>query len=617
MLRAKLSATSAEDYVRGAAPAGPSGPPGKFDRAYAAGSKVLERAGESGLRLAQNPAMQQLQDFGNPTGGLMRQVGNWAVDRLEIGKGGPADLSTKTQANMAGLRAPGIEPSQVSLTPMGSGPEPVLPDTPTLEAQAGQPPRSAGGGGAGGAGGLGSLAGAHRDAQGNLIRSFNTEQDLVERRGELQEERTIGTTELQQIDAARKMRDIEVTKQHNDEAAAKHDAFIARNQQLADEIGSTKIDPQKVIADMGAGQKIGMMIGGMLSGFAGQGQQAISRLEDIISTGVKAQMANADGQRAKLSARQSIFQQMMAESGDRKVAENQTRALAWEATKQKMLADAERLGIPEMKVNAELARNAIDETKIAPLRVQLTGEALQYAQKQAAAGAAAQRAAEERRYQHMKDEREFALKVDSHNLEREKIVAKDKDDVNAETAKLGAALADPKLAGGRAAVEASKRRLGIAEDGTTMLDANGKPVVGSDKGLPGVGALADFREKIAGKPEGLMQAMPMAWVANKTIGLSQDERVARGDWDKVALAYQVQVTGSGGSEEQMKQIRSAFAGAKTPQEQRNAIAEADAVFRQIESRHKAGVSPKALATFEGRLKGVAPQMPGSVTVKQK
>ena len=66
----------------------------------------------------------------------------------------------------------------------------------------------------------------------------------------------------------------------------------------------------------------------------------------------------------------------------------------------------------------------------------------------------------------------------------------------------------------------------------------------------------------------------------------------------------------------MRQIKAAFAGAKTPQEQRNAVAEADAVFRQIESRHKAGVSPRALKTFEARLNGVAPSMPGSVTVKK-
>lgn len=565
---------------------------------------LYERLQSSGQRLADNP--------------IARSAGLGLVSPLAA----PL-LGAATQARTALSLDPVRQPTAFTRDDAG-GPAPTelrpmpdmqltMPETPALAPGYGRP-GSSGGGTSGG--GLGALAASYRDAQNNQFRAFNTEQDLVEHRGELQEQRVSKQAELQELDAARKIRDAEVKAQHDAEIGAKHEAFLARNQQLADDIGAQKIDPSKVMGDKSAGEKVMMLIAGALSGAAGQGPQFMARLDNMVDQGVKAQIANAEGKKAQLSARQSLFQQMMAESGDKKVAEAQTRQLIYTAVQQKMTADAERLGIPELKVNADLMRNQIDEQKINPLRVQMTGDQLRVAQQQAAQAAAAQRAAEEKAYQRSKDAAEFGLKVDAQSIERAKLEKGEKDDINAETAKLGAALADPKLANGRAAVENSKRRLGMAEDGTAKLDKDGKPVVDLNQGLPGVGPLADFREKIAGRPQGANALNPMAWVTNKVAGLNDDERVARGDWDKMALAYQVQVTGSGGSEEQMRQIRSAFAGAKTAKEQRNAVAEADAVFRQIESNHKASVSPRALQTFEARINGVAPSMPSQAQVKR-
>ncbi len=574
--------------------------PSKFDAA-------LSRVRDSGLRLAENPAMQMLQGVGNPMSGLMHSAGNYAVNKLHIGQRSPTEFTREMEGG----------PQPLDLKPMASGPEPVLPNTPTLAAGYGTGAAQHGRtGGPGGMSAMGGLAGAYRGAQENQFRSFNNEQDLVERRGELVAERTDKMAELQELDAARKQRDAEVKGQYDAQIAQKHEVFLARNQELADQIGAEKIDPAKVIGDMGVGQKLGLLIAGALSGAAGQGQQFLSRLDTMVDQGVKAQMANADNKKAKLSARQSVFDRMMAETGDRRVAEQQTRALIYESVKQKMGADAERLGIPEVLNNAELTRNAIDETKINPLRVQMTGEALRAAQQQAAAAAAAQRQAEDRAWERGMKIAELGLKQDAQKIEMAKLEGKDKDDINAETAKLGAALSDPKLAAGRAAVENSKRRLGIADDGTVVLDRDGKPVVDQKEGLPGVGAMGDFREKYAAKPTGAQVINPLSWALNKTIGLNDEERVSRGDLEKMALAYQNQVTGAGGSVEEQAKIRKAFLGANTPAEQRAAVSEADAVFRQIEARNKAGVSPKALATYEARLKGEMPTLPNSVRVKR-
>lgn len=589
-------------------PAGPTGPAtGTDSSALSTSDEMIHRARDFGGGFAANPGVRGLASIGNPTAGPLGAAAEYATSRLGIGRR-EGTFTRETEG----------EPQHVELRPMAdSGPVQDVRQSPTLDPSYGRAaPRASGGGMAGAGSSMGGLARSYRQAQENQFGAFNKEQDLVEHRGDLQSSRTEEMAKSQELDAARKMRDAEVKAHHDQQAAQKHEAFLQRNTELADQIGAEKIDPSKVIGDMGVGQKIMMLIAGGLSGASGQGPQFMARLDRMVDQGVKAQIANADNKKAKLSARQSLFDRMMAESGDRKVAEAQTRLLINESVKQKMSADAERLGIPEMKVNAELMRNEIDERKINPLRVQLTGEAYRTAMAQAAAAAAAQRAAEDRAWKRGMEMAELGIKKDAQTIEIAKIDSKNKEDINAETRTLGKELADPKLAAGRAAVENSKRRLGIAEDGTVVLGKDGKPVVDQKAGLPGVGGLADFRDKVAGRPQGANALNPGAWVNNAIAGLNDDERVSRGDWDKMALAYQVQVTGSGGSEEQMRQIRSAFSGAKTAKEQRNAVAEADAVFRQIESRHKAGVSPAARRAFEDRLNGIAPAMPSTVTVKK-
>lgn len=432
MLRARLNEP--------AGPSGPTGPrgPGLAER-YAGmqagaiagfrdalgyrsnGESRADNMIDSANRLAANPAMQGLQALGSPVP-FLNTAGNYAVDKLNIGK---RDTTSFTREEEGG-------PQHVELRPTAQGIEPTIAPSVTLDPRYGQAPAARSGGMGGGGGSTGNLAREYRDAQGNMIRSFNTEQDLVERRGELHVDRAESEAKERELMAARATRDAEVKAQHDAEVDRRHADFLARNQQLADDINSQKISPQAVIDEMGAGTKIGLILAGALTGAAGQGPAMMARVDGIIDQGVRAQMANVDGKKAKLAARQGIFQQMMAESGDRKVAEAQTRALAWEAVKHQAEADARRRGIPEEINQADMLRNEIDEKKINPLRVQLTGDALRAQQAQALAAANAQRQDEERRYQRFKDDREYGLKSDAQKIDLMKLdrESQSKDDTN-------------------------------------------------------------------------------------------------------------------------------------------------------------------------------------------
>ncbi len=580
MFRARLGAPSVE-------------PPG-----------LLSRVGDSAGRLA------------GPVGGT-----------LQLGLLGPAGMGVKT--GMDRLTAPA--PSPVALPPRpevvsspggvmqrltpiepGASADTDMEAAPTLDPRyALKRPAFIGGPGGGNAGA--GLKGQWDAARQKMVSDFDTDKDLAREQGVNVAGRTMAVADLQDQEALRQQQEIRQQQADEKALADKHDAFMQRNQQLIDEIGEKKVDPKQAFGSMG--EKALMLVGTMLMAKSGNGDAAMRQLNGLMDQSIRVQQQEIDNKKAKVSARQSLLGQMMADSGDRRVAANQARVAMMESMKQKLLADADRLGIPELRTKAEMQAAQIQHQQDGLLE-SIKGDAYKSFAAQQAAAAAARAAAEKQAWDRGMQVAELGLKKDAQEIERLKLQKGEKDDINAETAKLGAALADPKLATSRAAIEASKRRLGINEDGTVAIDPKtGKPAVDPDKGLPGVGGMADFRDKLFKRPEGAAAMSPHAWALNAIGGLSPEERVSRGDWDKIALGYQVQITGSGGSEEQMKQIRSAFAGAKTAQEQRNAIQEADALMRQIESRHKAGVSPAARATYEQRLNGIAPSMPDSVRTK--
>ena len=419
--RARLDQQTQDDYVRGPSPAkdaafrarlaandAPVPTTGTESDPHA--DDFVTRTKASLGRLYNNPAIRGMARMADPSGATSAAA--YGAEKL---------MSPDVRQPTSFTREAEGGPQHVDLAPMASN-DLTMPSAPTLAQQA---RARAPGGGFGGVGGssLGGLAADYKNAQLNQVGTFDRERDLAERRGELQGERINKMSDMQEIDAARKTRAAEVEAQHQAQVTQKHEAFLARNQELADQIGNEKIDPGKIMANKSLGEKISLTIAGALSGFAGQGPQFMQRMDNMISEGVKAQMANVDNQKAKLSARQTLFGQMMAESGDRRTAEMQTRQLMWDAVNQKMKADAERLGIPEVTNNAELMSNDIIEKKLDPLRVQMTGAALQAAKAQAAANAAAQSAAEHLAWQRSMDVAHLGLEKDKLTLEREKLDA--------------------------------------------------------------------------------------------------------------------------------------------------------------------------------------------------
>jgi hypothetical protein len=434
-----------------------------------------------------------------------------------------------------------------------------------------------GGGGGGGASPLGGLNSALNEAQVNLYSGMD--QDVEQQRdlGDAKAKRIEEVAKLQAAQAAAMEIDAKHQQQADQEAADKHDAFLRRNEELSADLAKQQIDPKRLFREQGTADKvvfmIGSVLGGALQGLRGGGpNEFLANFDKMIDRDINAQQAEVDNKKAALSARQNLFGQMLNETGDRRIAAMQSRNLMYEGMKQQLLSTADRLGIPEVKVNAEMGARAI-QAKQDALTVQLREHAVVSFKQAAAAAAAGRAAAEKEAWKRSMEVAEFALKKDAQAIELAKLQKGDGDKTDQQVAELGNKLADPKLASGRSAVEALKGQL------------SGQP---KDEGIPGVGLSGDVRSSLG-------------WGLGNRVLLSDQERINRSDWNKARLYYQQQITGAGGSKEQLQEISEAFEGAKTAAEQRAAIARAEGVYNQVESRTLAAYPPEVQAEFKRRL----------------
>jgi hypothetical protein len=253
--------------------------------------------------------------------------------------------------------------------------------------------------GGGGGGGMNPLQQATLDARRRQLGTLGEERELTGDLGASRAGRMMATSELGEQEALRQQAAAERQRQIDEEAHTKMQGYLERNQKRADEIGSMKVDPHRLMRDATAGQQVAMAIGQMLGGAlaarqGGGANQFQAHLDKAIDRDINAQLNAIENKKTALSESRSIFGQMLAETGDARAAANEYRAQIYKSAQVSLQAKADALGIPEARANAELASNAIQQ-KIDGLGVQNADAAWKQYQQQAAA-AAAQRAAAEK-----------------------------------------------------------------------------------------------------------------------------------------------------------------------------------------------------------------------------
>lgn len=273
----------------------------------------------------------------------------------------------------------------------------------------------------------GGLKGAWDKAQQRQLGTLDDQKNAEANLGAAKEERIQKVGDLQEINANRMQRDAEIQQKADSDASARFQQYLDTSSKYVDEVRNAKTDPGRLMRNADGGMQMniamGSISGGMLSALNGGSNKFMDHLDKVIDRDIRAQQDAVENQKFAVGARNTTFGQMLAEHGDSRLAEMQTRNLMYEAMKTKFQADSDRLGIPEVRANNVLAINAIDQ-KQAAMDEEFKKHAYMLAQQQAAAAAAAQRAAEERVWQHQKDVFEMGHKTDELQVRREEIGAK-------------------------------------------------------------------------------------------------------------------------------------------------------------------------------------------------
>lgn len=353
-----------------------------------------------------NPVLRAAYSQANPIAAAALQAG------AGMAAEGMHDGISKRALQYASGEAPPREPVSFQRT-RDAEPSPLKPqNTPLAYVQPAPPLRAPGFapgimGGGGGGPDFGGLEKGLRDAQGRQLAGYDAAADLQRQLGVDVAGRRLAVDDMAEADALSRQRDAEDQMRIEAETAQRHQAFLDRQEELANDIAKERVDPRRLLSNADLGEQITYGIGAALGGGnamlnGNNGNTYLDRIDKLIDRDINAQLTAIESKRASYNARNSLFGQMLAESGDRRLAAMQTKKFMYDAIDMKMRADADRLGIPELRTNAEIAGQVFQEKKSA-LDVQIQQTALQQARAAAAAAVAAQRAAEERAWQHQKD----------------------------------------------------------------------------------------------------------------------------------------------------------------------------------------------------------------------
>ncbi len=270
---------------------------------------------------------------------------------------------------------------------------------PTL-AQTASQYRMAPGMGVGGGVGSGPSQSPIGAAQQERLAAGTKERDAQARIGVAQADRNEETARLEEEDAVHAARVYQNQQEINDAVNKGNDEFFQTNAKMANDIATAKVDSNRLYKNMGTAGAIVMGIGatlsGMMAGLRGGGpNEFMQSVDRLVDRDVADQQAAIEGKRAGLQARQSMYGQLLQQTGDRHLAAMQLKNLQLESIKQQTAAKAKALGTPEVLANSDKLIAGIEQNQ-ALLKQQMAEQNAARIATQAQAAQAARAAGEQK-----------------------------------------------------------------------------------------------------------------------------------------------------------------------------------------------------------------------------
>lgn len=310
------------------------------------------------------------------------------------------------------------------------------------------------------------LAGAEEQVAGNLAEMEAQRAEMVQKRNEILAEKKQLQTEQLQRDEMRRRADLE-----------RRQAEIDSRRQAA---ANMKVDPEQWFHEGGDRRKIGLIVGGFLSGFVGDDsfQKAV---DGMVKRNIDAQHDNIDNSWKAVTVADDIYRRMYDQDKDQAKTDATFAAMNYDALAAMMDAQIMKVESPEIRQKGLLARIGIQ-----------------------------QKAAELVRAAAVKDQELAIQRAQAHQAGADRTLAWEqfhwqqrKDIAAAAAADYAAA---QKEADAKRQEEQDQERSTVNDpSGTPVRNVNGKPVVmyGSD-GKPDPKLAAEENDRLAGRTYALM-----------------------------------------------------------------------------------------------------------------
>ncbi len=460
-------------------------------------------------------------------------------------------------------------------------------------------------------GGMGKLT-KRRDAdRAQFLGTYDEEQAAVDREAAARMAQNTAVASFQAEQAERQEQDAAIQHQEARQVQDTHAAYLAKTNSMIDDLAREKTDPNRVFHSGDTARDVSFTLGAMLlgglgglaSGVQGGPNQGIGMLNQIIDRDIAAQDKDLANKRGVIQARDTIYGQMRQAYGDKQAADAAFKAGAIETAKTRLIALTADTSNPVTRAQAEKSL-ALLEREQAQHMTTFSQQALTLAQQQAAASAAAART-------RLDKEREYRLKLAELGIKEVEAGAKLKA---AEAARIEAGgKADQHVADKTAEYSGKLETAGLPQAEAEIATLLGKlPKRGEE--IPGFSNSARARDFLASGSAGGM---------GKRVLLSDEERTNQNNVEQLFLAFRKAMTGSGGSAEEMEQIKSAALGARSTQELWGFIAKAEDVVKARKANLQAGYGPAVTKRYDENMSGtVRPEItkfkpnPGLVGVKK-
>lgn len=249
------------------------------------------------------------------------------------------------------------------------------------------------------------------NARAGVDKAYDEQRAAERARGEAEKAANTAKAEFYENEALRQAWEKSERQREYTEIQNRHDAYLAKSDEMVNDLQNQKLDAGRLFKTNPV-----FALGAILVGATG-GRDGVNTVLQFVDRDLRDQQSAIDSKKDSIRARESVYGQMRAQFGDKRLADENFRVMGLEAAKQQLAAIGAKSSNPQVQAKVDEQIAAINQEQ-AKRKEALAAEALRLAQQQAAAARAQQLATQRYNDERTDKERDYQLKLAGAKTDR-------------------------------------------------------------------------------------------------------------------------------------------------------------------------------------------------------